>query len=346
MHMWYNYSMDTSRNPESIQDRSLLPLTNYTDSWNVRARFLLNEFARDPKDIEALAYVGSNTTQTQRLLDVGAADGAFFERLAFEFLHTGEMFAVDINPEQFLRRNYPTFTNEHIRGGVKEFKVFDALLRNLPIDVTQLKFEDDEEQTATAYHRLAGDVSNLEFPDKSFDTVFALFMLYHVPDSEREGALVEIKRVLKDEGVFVMASSGSNNKENHRVYEGKIAKKLGVEPPVRMNFGFTTEKAIEIIPKHFKHVFVLSQETEMVIKTDFEIAAYIASQVSLYNQYTPIPPKEDFQTQMTALEEEIRSIIAVDGEFIDTISRSIIIGTDDSSFVPGDPGFIPLITIT
>jgi ubiquinone/menaquinone biosynthesis C-methylase UbiE len=337
--MWYNYSMDMNQSHETIQDRSLLPLTNYTDSWNVRARFLLNEFAREPKDIEKLAYEGSCTQPDQSILDVGAADGAFLERTAYEFLHTGNRLALDINPKQFLHLNYPDFTDEQIEAEVRGINMIKAILKNASIEGVFDELHEEFPEQTVMFDWQSGDVTELQLPDASFDRVFALFMLYHVPADKRDMALQEMKRVMKDDGVLVLSTSGAENKSQHRIFEQYIATKLGIEAPVRMNDGFTTEKALQIMPKHFKHVYRLVQETEMVIQTEFEIAAYMASQLSMYNQYTPIPDEQEFQEILEEIEADIRKTIAEKGEFVDRISRSIYIGTDDDQFVPGDPQF-------
>jgi len=55
------------------------------------------------------------------------------------------------------------------------------------------------------------DAQKIPFPDNSFDIIIANFMLYHVPD--RNKAISEISRVLKDEGTFYVTAFGLNNME-------------------------------------------------------------------------------------------------------------------------------------
>ncbi len=51
---------------------------------------------------------------------------------------------------------------------------------------------------------LCGDVLNLPFPDNSFDKVFAIALLHHLPSQEfRIQAVKEIKRVLKSGGLAI-----------------------------------------------------------------------------------------------------------------------------------------------
>jgi ubiquinone/menaquinone biosynthesis C-methylase UbiE len=53
------------------------------------------------------------------------------------------------------------------------------------------------------------DAQSIPYDDKIFDAVIANHMLYHVPDRER--ALVEIKRVLKDDGRLIATTVGNSH---------------------------------------------------------------------------------------------------------------------------------------
>ena len=50
------------------------------------------------------------------------------------------------------------------------------------------------------------DIQRIPYPDHSFDAVMAHMMLYHVPDLEQ--GLREVRRVLKEDGVFYCATYG------------------------------------------------------------------------------------------------------------------------------------------
>ena len=53
---------------------------------------------------------------------------------------------------------------------------------------------------------LVKDTSNLEFDDKSFDTVTIVAAINHIPN--RNQVFMEIHRLLKDNGVFIMTTVG------------------------------------------------------------------------------------------------------------------------------------------
>ncbi len=56
---------------------------------------------------------------------------------------------------------------------------------------------------------MTADIQNIPFEDNSFDIVIANSMLYHVPDLNK--GIREVRRVLKDDGVFYCATLGENN---------------------------------------------------------------------------------------------------------------------------------------
>lgn len=57
------------------------------------------------------------------------------------------------------------------------------------------------------------DFHQLEFPSETFDAVFALNCLLHVPKAELEGVLEEIRRMLKPEGLFFFGVYGGQETE-------------------------------------------------------------------------------------------------------------------------------------
>lgn len=57
------------------------------------------------------------------------------------------------------------------------------------------------------------DFTNLDFPNETFDVVWALNCLLHVPKNSIKIVLSEIKRVLKPSGIFYMGVYGGQNSE-------------------------------------------------------------------------------------------------------------------------------------
>lgn len=57
------------------------------------------------------------------------------------------------------------------------------------------------------------DFHKLDFPDESFDAVYALNCLLHVPKAELDEVLQEIRRVLRPEGLFFCGVYGGEESE-------------------------------------------------------------------------------------------------------------------------------------
>jgi SAM-dependent methyltransferase len=57
------------------------------------------------------------------------------------------------------------------------------------------------------------DFRQLDFPDTSFDGIYALNCLLHLPKKDLPAVLKEIRRVLKPDGLFFMGVYGGKNSE-------------------------------------------------------------------------------------------------------------------------------------
>ncbi len=57
----------------------------------------------------------------------------------------------------------------------------------------------------------AVDARDVPYPDDTFDAVTAHFVLSHLTDADRERALSEIRRVLKDDGTLYAATTGTDD---------------------------------------------------------------------------------------------------------------------------------------
>lgn len=62
----------------------------------------------------------------------------------------------------------------------------------------------------------AMDVAELDFPDESFEAVYAMNSLLHLPKREFPGVLTEIQRVLKPGGLFFLGVYGGEDHEGIR----------------------------------------------------------------------------------------------------------------------------------
>lgn len=70
------------------------------------------------------------------------------------------------------------------------------------------------------------DFLHLDFPDGSFDAVFALNCLLHVPKAELPSVLASIRRVLRPGGLFYMGVYGGNEFEGIRLNDDHEPKRF------------------------------------------------------------------------------------------------------------------------
>jgi SAM-dependent methyltransferase len=258
------------------------------------------------------------------ILEVGSADGSFLKQCAL-LGHTGTMTGIDIMPLQLIQRS--TLTEDMLD------KALQTELRQRGINIVSNKTD-----TVANYQLLLGDATDLsDYDPESIDRLFSYFMLYHILKSKLGSTLEGFKRVIKPDGVITIATSGQDHKKIHRNLEAKIAKQLGVEPPPRMNKGFTTEKAKLILPEHFNVVWVREQKTDMIIDDDLKREVYINSQRTMEDQYKGKFTKEGFED---ALDEIVRLPITErmgsDDPFKDLVRRAIFWASEDKNFVPND----------
>ena len=59
------------------------------------------------------------------------------------------------------------------------------------------------------------DIDSVVFPEKSFDVVYTLNSLLHIPKKELPIVLKNIQKVLKPNGLFHLGVYGSENKSEH-----------------------------------------------------------------------------------------------------------------------------------
>jgi SAM-dependent methyltransferase len=110
----------------------------------------------------------------------------------------------------------------------------------------------------TAYEM---DFLHLDFPDESFDAVYALNCLLHVPRADLPAVLQAIQRVLKPDGLFYMGLYGGLDREGARLEDHYEPKRFfsyhtdeGIQEAVRPYFTIVKFGTIifEEGPQHFQ----------------------------------------------------------------------------------------------
>lgn len=111
----------------------------------------------------------------------------------------------------------------------------------------------------------------LTFPEESFDAVWALNCLLHVPKHELEGILVGIKRVLKSDGYFYMGVYGGRSSEG--IWEEDF-----YEPKRFFSF-YTNEELISVIEKHFTVISFTELGPEVIGGKDLSFQSIVLKKI-------------------------------------------------------------------
>jgi ubiquinone/menaquinone biosynthesis C-methylase UbiE len=121
------------------------------------------------------------------------------------------------------------------------------------------------------------DIQNIPFEDEAFDIVIANFMLYHVPDIDK--ALMEVKRVIKENGKFYAATNGNGEL---RSFVHKAIKKFKPDTQAFAHgFSFNLQNGQGILSKYFSNVERVDFEDSLAITNTEDLIDWIKSSVSI-----------------------------------------------------------------
>lgn len=121
------------------------------------------------------------------------------------------------------------------------------------------------------------DISNIQFPDNSFDVVIANHMLYHVPDIPK--AISEVKRVLKNDGKFYTSTNG---KGGLREYLHNAFRAVNPSSTAfTQNYSFNLQNGAEILREHFKDVKRFDYEDSLRITDTNDLIEWLKSTISI-----------------------------------------------------------------
>ena len=117
------------------------------------------------------------------------------------------------------------------------------------------------------------DIQDIPFEDDSFDAVIANSMLYHVPNIEC--GIREVRRVLRNEGVFYCATYGENN------FTDVLADWFELDgESFRPNHNFTMQNGEQKLKEAFTNVEAKFYEDSLHITNIDDLTDYLRSLVS------------------------------------------------------------------
>ncbi len=118
------------------------------------------------------------------------------------------------------------------------------------------------------------DIQDIPFDDDSFDVVVANSVLYHVPDLGK--GINEVRRVLKNGGVFYCATYGEHN------FTDVLASWFELDgESFKPNHNFTMQNGEQILKTAFSNVEAKFYEDSLHISNIDDLIDYLRSLVSL-----------------------------------------------------------------
>lgn len=136
-----------------------------------------------------------------------------------------------------------------------------------------------EASNAGNFAFIQSDAGAIPFPDASFDAVIANHMLYHVPDLRQ--TLGEIRRILKEDGVFYAATNG----KKHLIELHKLIKQgLDIELNNTTLLGnFTLETGGPFLAEYFSNVEMDVYKSQLCVTDIDPLVEYTETIISGYD---------------------------------------------------------------
>jgi ubiquinone/menaquinone biosynthesis C-methylase UbiE len=251
---------------QRFTDQTYLTQDQYKDSSNLDARIAIHQrFSTNPQGWFSWIFDTLLKSPTNaNILELGCGSGAMWKDCA------------DKIPAGWI------ITLTDLSDGM-----LDAAWRNLVPLGRSFKFE-------------KVDAQSIPYPDKVFDVVIANHMLYHVPD--RNKALAEIKRVLKDDGSLIATTVGDHHMQEMYTWLKRVNLNRRVDMFTNQ---FILENGLDQIKKTFSQVEMTRYADHLEVTEVGPIINYIRSSIGA---------KDVSEEELNAVEKELAAHIAENGK--------------------------------
>jgi SAM-dependent methyltransferase len=214
---------------------------------------------------------------------------------------------------------------------------YDTLRRNWP-DVTYhaidqspgiLRVHPAQKTVAVA------DAQALPFADGTFDLVMANHMLYHVPDIEQ--AVLEGRRVLKPEGIFMAATNSIQSMpEFHALFRRGMLLlstpgKIYSQPPLPAQTSFALENGTRILSRYFYGVVRYDLPSTLVFPSVEPVMAYIESMRSM--REPQLPETINWDDLMLVMREQVGRVLSHFGELVVNKVSGVLVASNQGGFI-------------
>jgi ubiquinone/menaquinone biosynthesis C-methylase UbiE len=165
------------------------------------------------------------------------------------------------------------------------------------------------------FHYEIINAENIQCPDNTFDIILANNMLYHIQN--RDNAIKNINRILKDDGVFIASTMGKNDISELHNYLYTFLKTKNSKFRFR-EFSFSLNNGTEQLTKHFKNVVLEKHDNKLEINEADAIVNYYLSFNGIYDNVIVLPEEyvNDFKTYLQNVLEKEKTIITTKDEGI------------------------------
>lgn len=253
-----------------FQDSAYLKATQYAGADKLAARIKLHDrFTVNYVDYPRWFFdiLLAATPQQATVLEVGAG--------------RGDIWKINAAPERRDLLSDETEDVDELRQQVQAFGRIPAGWNITLTDISGGMLADNRahlgEALAARFTYAEANVQSLPYPDASFDTVIANYMLYHVPDLD--GALKELRRVLKPTGVLLAMTNGSR----HMLEIGQFVERAGISETaskgglMNTRLGFNLQNGKSVLDKVFGNAVRLDFATELLVTEVQPVLDYVAS---------------------------------------------------------------------
>lgn len=174
------------------------------------------------------------------------------------------------------------------------------------------------------------DAQALPFPDRTFDVVLANHMLYHVPDLD--AALLEIRRVLREDGCVIAATNSASNMPELDTLYRRAVTLLG-HPKHRFNdaqASFTLESGPRRLARYFRAVARYDLPSALHFPEVEPVLAYINSMRALSEPQ--LPREVSWSLFIEMMEKQISRLIRHMGELQVNKLAGVLVATNGGGF--------------
>lgn len=220
-------------------NKDTILMKQYKNSSNLQARINIHDlYSINKYGWHRWVYDNLKLKDNMKVLEIGCGNGELWKRNSDRIPKNCELYLTDIS-----------------KGMIKDAE------ENLQELKCKINFK-------------AVDIENIEFENNTFDIVVCNHVLYYVKNKEK--AFSEVKRVLKDNGIFYASTIGKNHMKDMINLAKEYDKRIELTPDnPAMKFGLENGKSQ--LSKFFNTVNLLVYDDKLIVNKAQPIVDYIYS---------------------------------------------------------------------